>query len=57
MSRTNDAYDADSRARYRAWKASLTWPEYLAWKWSRWRSFVAGGATGAVVALLWLASR
>lgn len=58
MSRTTEAYDRESRARYREWKASLTWREYAAYQWRRWNALFAGMAAGAaVVGLLWLATR
>jgi len=58
MSRTTDAYDRESRAPYREWKASLTWREYPAYQWRQWSPMVAGMVTGAaVMGLMWLATR
>lgn len=58
MSRTNANYEAESRARYREWKASLTWREYAVYQWRQWNAMFAGMVTGAaVMGLIWLATR
>lgn len=47
--RTDKAYADESRARYRAWKASLPWREYLRWQLKSWEPFLWGAATGVIM--------
>lgn len=50
--RADQAYEEVQRKAFQEWKASLTWREYLAWQWSRWRYVLAGPATAALGILL-----
>ncbi|RYE38188.1 MAG: hypothetical protein EOP21_12645 [Hyphomicrobiales bacterium] len=53
--RTDQAYEDAQKADHIAWKASLTWPQYLAAPFHNYHSALAGGAVAAViVGTLWL---
>jgi hypothetical protein len=54
--RADKAYEEAEKEAYRKWRASLTWREYLAFQWQRWRHFMAGAATAAAwcLVLWWL---
>ena len=51
--RADKAYEEAQREGFRKWKVSLTWREYLAWQWDRYRHFLGGVATVAGGLLMW----
>lgn len=51
--RADKAYEDACREDLRRWRVSLTWQEYQAWQWERWRYFLLGAmpvATGFLIA-------
>lgn len=50
--RTDQAYEDEQERAFKKWKTSLTWREWLAWQWSRWRFVLLGTALAAVIILL-----
>ena len=53
--RTDIAYEVAQKADHKAWKASLTLPQYLASIFQSYRSVLAGGAFALfIVGTLWL---
>ena len=56
--RTDQAYEDAQKADFAAWKASLTWPQYLGALIRSYRSALAGAAVSLVMAgILWLIIR
>lgn len=54
--RADQAYEEEERRAFREWKATLSWGEYAAWQWQRWRAFLAGVvAAGILIAgVVWV---
>lgn len=50
--RADKAYEEAQREDFRRWRASLTWREYWAWQWARWKYFLLGAVPVAVGFLL-----
>lgn len=46
--RADRGYEEAQRKDFLAWRASLTWREYWAWWWNRWRHVLTGAAMAAV---------